>query len=94
MTWENVTDKFRRLTVSVMRPQGVQPVIDAVRSTEQVGASVFGQRMLAGMRNCVTLGVPSEWYVYPGVTRLVRTIGDGVSASRKTLNGVGIARAM
>lgn len=50
LTWDDAVDKFRRLTSGVMRPDGVPPVIDAVRTLEAGGARVLAQRMLAGMR--------------------------------------------
>ncbi|MBI3054199.1 MAG: MmgE/PrpD family protein [Betaproteobacteria bacterium] len=50
LTWNEVSDKFRRLTASVMHAEGVQPVIDAVRSLETNGVRVLAQRMLEGMR--------------------------------------------
>ncbi len=49
LTWNDVTDKFCRLTSAVVRPEGVQPVVDAVRSLETTGPRVLAQRMLEAM---------------------------------------------
>jgi 2-methylcitrate dehydratase PrpD len=50
LTWDDVSEKFRRLTSTVVRPEGVQPVIDAVRKLETTGPRVLAQRMLEAMR--------------------------------------------
>lgn len=50
LNWNEVSDKFQRLTASVMHPEGVQPVIDAVRSLETNAVRVLTKRMLEGMR--------------------------------------------
>lgn len=50
LTWDDVTDKFRRLTSAVMHPEGAQPVIDAVRNLETTGPRVLAQRMVEMMK--------------------------------------------
>ena len=50
LTWEDVIDKFCRLTSAVMHPEGAQPVVDAVRNLETIGPRVLAQRMVEGMK--------------------------------------------
>lgn len=52
LTWNDVVNKFQRLTASVIRPQGAGPVIAAVHELEQTDGAVLAQRLREALYDC------------------------------------------
>lgn len=50
LTWGDVTEKFRRLTSSAVRPDAVDGIVEAVRTLETTGPRALATRMFEAMK--------------------------------------------